>query len=138
MFGKFKSTNTRSYKRLRADYLLKYWPADEPAAEPWVSNLVDISAGGMRFWSEALVPEDRLLQITMWLPPIDRTLEVQAHVLRTRQARNTSMYYVAVKFEDLPDSDKGALNSFIETLSQIPGARPLVDNKRVVKRGKIA
>ena len=83
---KYNAENSRQFKRLTADYLVKYKPAGSGAeSEDFVSNLKDISAGGIRFWTEYFFEEETLLEVSICIPPIDRVLHALARVIRIRK-----------------------------------------------------
>ena len=136
MFNKnstYKTPNERKYKRLKADYLVKHRPAAE-AVEYSVSNIKDVSAGGVRFWTERYYPEGTLLQVSLLVPPIDRVLNILGRAVRVRQGNWNSLYYVGVGFLEIPRADQDLLDSFIERMSRIPQARPIIDHAEVVER----
>lgn len=136
MFNKsqtYKTRNERKYRRLKADYLVKHRPASEEG-EFAVSNLKDVSAGGVRFWTERLYQEGQLLQVSLLVPPIDKALQIFGRAVRVRKGRWNSLYYVGVGFLEIPKADRELLNSFIERLAGIPEAGPIVDHADVVER----
>ncbi len=129
---KYKVENQRKHKRLAVDYLLKYRSAGSET-EDFVSNLKDISAGGLRFWSERFLPEETLLNVSTWIPPIDRVFHALARVVRIRESKG-NLFYIAVSFVEVSYEDQNALNQFIEHLSSLRGARSLVHDPQKVTR----
>ena len=132
LFRKLKGANARRYKRFRADFLVKYQVGGR--GEVRITNAQDIGAGGIRFWSEEPVPESCLVNINVYLPPLERSVEATAQVLRTRKVRKGLLYYVAVKFLELSGQDREAINEFAENLSQNKGASFLIDHADIVVR----
>lgn len=140
MFNKnqtYKTRNERKYKRLKADYLVKHRPASE-SGEFAVSNIKDVSAGGVRFWTEHLYEEGTLLQVSLLVPPIDKALQILGRAVRVRKGRWNSLYYVGVGFLEIPKDDQEFLNAFIERLARISEARPIVDHADVVEREQVS
>lgn len=137
MSKKYKAINSRKYKRLRADYLMKYQPlnSQEP---PVIANLKDISAGGLRFWSSTLVPEGVHLRLSVLIPPLDRTVEAVGRVQRVRAAVKSRAYYISVGFVELDSEDQKAINQFVEQISREQGAETLVHHPEVVTRFAIS
>ncbi|MCI0596531.1 MAG: PilZ domain-containing protein [candidate division Zixibacteria bacterium] len=133
---RLKAFNARRFKRLRADYLVKYQVLGGKDGESYVSNIRDISAGGMRFLSEQFVPERSNLKLSVYIPPIDQVLHATARILRVRRSRKSVLFYVAVRFLDLDKDTQLALNDFVEQLSRDPRARVLVDHADVVIRDR--
>lgn len=135
MFFKKKVTapNSRRFKRLRTEYLVKYQiPGAEGPAQ--VSNMKDLSAGGLKFWTETYIPEATLLRVSFIVPPLERTVETLSRVIRVRQAKNVPIYYIAVRFIEIPEDAKEALDVFIESLSQQSATRKYVTGRPLFKR----
>ena len=131
---KYKSTGTRQYKRLLADYLIKYRMAGGENREFQVSNIKDISAGGVRFWTEDPLPEGALLLVEVLPPPLGRVLRALARVVRVRQGGKGDVYYNALRFVEISEDDQNALNYFIERVAAERGGRALVPDPDVVER----
>jgi c-di-GMP-binding flagellar brake protein YcgR len=129
----YKMENSRSFKRLKADYLIKYQVAGS-GQEPFIANIKDISGGGLKFWSDHYLPEGTLLRVSVWVPPIERTIEGLARIARVRQARGGVVYYMAARFLEIASEDQKALDGFIEKLAKDPEAKDLIENEPVVKR----
>ncbi len=134
MFKKsYPAQNSRQFKRFRADYLVKYHLAGSNEA-PAVSNIKDVSAGGVKFWSDQFLPLGTLLKLSILIPPIGRILEALGRVVRVRQAKEGSIYYTGVAFLEVPKADQEALNDWIERLSRSEKARALIDDASIVRR----
>ena len=128
-----ETQNSRKYKRLRAQFLVKCRLAGGQE-DPFVSNLKDLGAGGVRFWSDVHFPEGTILQLSMLVPPLDREIRTLGRVLRTRKARHGNVFYVAVGFVEITPSDQEALNIWIENLSKSSRAERFIDDADTVKR----
>ena len=133
MFKK-QTGNTRKYKRLLADYLIKYRIAGAEDQDFLVSNIKDISATGARFWAETPFQEGVPLAVEVMVPPVGRAIKALARVERVRPAGNGNVYYVAVQFVEISENDQSALNYFIERLASERGARVLVPDPTSVTR----
>ncbi len=130
---KYRTFNSRQYKRLHADYLVKYQLAGFDA-EPYVSNIKDISAGGMRFWTDKIFPEGAFLNISVLFPPSENEIRVLGKILRVRQVRHGNFNYVAISFLEMSREDQQTLNDFIERLSLDPESAMLIDQHDIVER----
>lgn len=131
LFFKKKRWDTREHKRVRLAYLVKYqWPADSKT--PRIANVRDISAGGVRFITEGLVPESAFIDLTIFVPPLGRTVEARAQVLRVRKAKTGHFYYVAVRFLNINEEDREAIDEFAETLAGDRETRFLIDHAKVI------
>lgn len=125
--------NTRQYRRMQADYLLKFRPADTGAEES-VTNVRDLSAGGLRFWTDLWLSEGQALEVSFLLPPVNLLVEARARIVRVRRADDAAIFYVAVVFESIPNEDRAAIDRFIDALSRKRGARSIVDHHSRAKR----
>ena len=131
---KIRLKNTRRFKRIKAAYLVKYEAGR--TGEPRITNARDIGAGGLRFWTPDLLPESSSLKISVYLPPLDRTVDALAKVVRIRRSRQSLVYSVAVCFLELKQEDREAINEYAETLSKDKAARFVIDHADVVVRRK--
>ncbi len=132
---KYKASNSRRFKRLRVPYLIKFEDAQQHTQnEPYISNLKDISAGGVRFWSEHFFPEDALVRVSIWFPPIEETVTALGRVVRVRRSPNAPVYYLSVRFVEIEAQVQEALNDFIEDLSDDREMRRFVDDSHRVNR----
>jgi len=130
-----KIKNRRRHKRFRACYLVKYQVKGKD--EPRITNVVDLSAGGVRFWTRETLPESSILNLSIYVPPLERTINAWAQVVRIRRAKEGGLvYYVAVSFIDLRPEDKEAINQFAETLSKDTGAQFMIDHADVVVKNR--
>lgn len=135
MFTKkeYQTQNGRRFKRMRADYLVKYQLVGM-TGEPLVSNIKDLSAGGIKFWTDQFLPEETLLKVSFLVPPLGLIVEALGRVIRIRRAKEESIYYIAIRFIEMPDESKKAVDDFIEYLAQQPGAKKLIKETPLVKR----
>lgn len=128
-----KTSNVRQHKRLLADYLIKYRLAGSESQEFLVSNIKDISATGLRFWTEEPLLEGSLLMVEVLPPPLGRVIRALARVVRARLAEKSLVYYNAVRFVEISEEDQNALNYFIERIASEPGARALVPDDSAIR-----
>lgn len=135
----YKTENTRKFKRAQAHSLVKFQAAEKwGGTEPLISNVKDISAGGLRFWSETFFPEGALLRLSAWMPMLDKPLDALARVLRVRQGRTDGMYYLSVRFIEVDQAAQSAVNDFIEKLAANPKTRRFIDDfKKSIRRTKL-
>lgn len=124
--------DTRRFKRFRISYLVKYQINGK--GEPRITNARDIGAGGLKFWTKEEIPASSLLKVSVFLPPLERTMEAEAKVLRVRKIKGQFVYSVAVSFLDVKEVDRAALQDFAETLSKDKDGRFLIDHASVIIR----
>ncbi|MBN1687477.1 MAG: PilZ domain-containing protein [Candidatus Omnitrophica bacterium] len=133
MRKKYKVENMRRFKRLQADYLVKFQKVSSDE-EPSLANIKDISAGGLKFWSKQLFPEGTLLKIEAWVPPIEKTLVTLGKIIRIRRARKSVYFYYGIEFVELSKDDKMLLNEFIESMAHETKGYPFVSHADIVER----
>lgn len=129
---KIRTGNERRYKRFRADFLVKYQIG--PKGEVCVTNARDIGAGGLRFWANRPLPNQSVLSVSIYIPPLERSVDALAQVCRVRGMKKRLLFDVAVSFLDLKREDREAINEFAESLSRQKGTEFLIHHADVVIR----
>lgn len=133
LFGKrMKTQDTRRFKRFRVSYLVRYQVNGK--GEPRITNARDISAGGLRFWTKEALAPSSVLDISIYLPPLRRSVEAVSQVLRVRRSRDEFIYSVAVSFLDIKEEDQKELRNFAESLSKDRDGKFMIDHASVVVR----
>lgn len=131
---KNKYENMRRHKRMQADYLMLYKPKDSSDdREPFIANIKDLSASGCRFLTEHFFVEGTDLDISISIPPLNRSIQCTARVMRIRQSERV-LYYVGVRFLDLPKRDEEDLELFVEGLAKNKKSSFMVGGARGFKR----
>lgn len=112
-----KIPNARRHKRCRVNFLVKYQL--DGKGEARITNVRDLGAGGIRFWADEKLAPHSILKVSICFPPLNRTVEAVAQVLRTQRLKKGNLSYsAAVGFLDLKREDRTALETFTENLSQ--------------------
>ncbi|MSR78487.1 MAG: PilZ domain-containing protein [Candidatus Omnitrophica bacterium] len=130
---KYKVFNSRHHQRLQVSYLLKYTILKTEEG-PFVSNIKDLSAGGVRFWTDQPLAEGSLLKLTILIPPLGRVLETLGRVQRVRFAPRNSIYYIGAGFIELSSEDRETMNQFIEDLLTREAGKATSNVPQVVSR----
>ena len=130
---KYKAADTRRHKRMLVSYLVKFQVAGVDEA-PYVANVKDLSAGGVRFWSSYYLPEGTLLNLSVLIPPIDLVMEAVGRIARVRQSKDGSYFYFGISFIEIQAHQQIALNEFIENLAKTKKANFLVPDPGVIFR----
>lgn len=129
---KIRLRNSRRFKRIRASFLVQYQRIRQGG--PRVTSTRDISAGGVHFWTLEPLPESSVLDISVYIPALERSVEALGEVLRVRKTKEGLAWYVAVCFLDLNEVDRGAIEEFAETVSKDQEAELMVDHAEIVVR----
>ncbi len=137
--AKYQLENTRRFKRVQAHSLVKFQTAEQwGSTEPFLSNIKNLSAGGLRFWSEQFFAEGTLLRLSAWIPSLEKPLDALARVVRTRAGKSPGSCYLSVRFIEADQEIRDTLNKFIEGLAENPKTRRFIDDfGRSVRRSKL-
>jgi len=109
----FKTRNARRHRRIMADYLVKYRiPGTETDVQ--ISNITDISVGGIRFCSKRSFMEGTILHFEILITPLEQVIRPRGVVVRVRPAKEGDHYYIGVSFVELPQKERDVLKAFIE------------------------
>lgn len=114
---KKKIEDLRRHRRLDADYLIRYQAGSE-GENPRITNIKNLSAGGAKFLTGEILDESATVVVTILIPPLEKSFQTRARVLRVRRTRRKFIYSVAVRFTDISPEDQTALNRFVETLEE--------------------
>lgn len=98
----------RKHKRKDLYCLIKYTPyyQQEGPTRTIFTSLRNISGGGLLFKSSEYLPIGTRLDIMINIPSLDKTVSVQAKVVRFEENKKTKSYLVGVVFTDIKDPDK--------------------------------
>lgn len=129
--AKRSGAEARLHQRLDVNYLLKY-EAGASAKEPAITNIKNISAGGMKFLSREVIPETATINVNVLIPPLERSFQAQATVLRVRRLKKRLIYSVAVRFTDISQKDQKTLDEYVKALSDSGNIEFLIDHANVV------
>ncbi|HLD69673.1 MAG TPA: PilZ domain-containing protein [Candidatus Omnitrophota bacterium] len=132
---KSSGTEARRHKRLNADYLLKY-ETNEIGEGPKITNIKNISAGGMKFLTKEIIPETSSIQVNILIPPLEKSFQACASVLRVRRLKRRLIYSVAVRFTDIRQKDQDVLDEYVKSLSDDGKMSILIDHANVILRDK--
>jgi len=125
----------RKNKRLKAAFLVKY-ETGRVGESAKITNIRDISAGGMRFMTREILQESAVIKVKVMAPPDGRVFDADARILRVRRANRKFIYSVAVHFENISASDRAALDGFIEDAASHADTRICIDQAQIsLKKG---
>lgn len=120
----------RAYRRLRSFCLIKYMLVNDPQQRRILANTKDISAGGIQFVSDANIPTGAVLEVDIYLPPLNDFFTAMALVVSSENAREGNKYFVRVRFTAIDPDDRKRINSYIEHFSRDPALKKFLDKKR--------
>lgn len=123
-------TNRRQFKRVRVPFLLRYTVLDSGLGS--ITNLHDLSVGGVLFTSEHPLLRGSVLKLELNLPTSQKPVQVSAEVLRVTKVLKSNIYRVATRFSNLNASDRKAIRMLIERMSRDRRVKGLVNRKKRV------
>lgn len=125
---KIISQDSRGARRFRSFGLLRYSPAGSTGKKTIV-NPRNISARGASFISEESLNANSLLEIDIYLPPLNDFITVIANVVRVLKIKDTDQYWVGVRFTAIDPADRNRINSYIEEMAKNPSMYRYLDKK---------
>ncbi|HLD69672.1 MAG TPA: PilZ domain-containing protein [Candidatus Omnitrophota bacterium] len=110
------SKNTRKHRRIKSCLLIKYQSGTKSGQEQ-LTNVHDISAGGLRFQTSLPLENGASIRLAVLIPSFEKPIEAEAKVVWVGRGKRKNMpYSVAVEFTKIPEDAKEGLESFIQNL----------------------
>ncbi|MBI4388051.1 MAG: PilZ domain-containing protein [Candidatus Omnitrophica bacterium] len=122
------SSNRRRFKRVRVPFLLRYTVLG--SRETGITNLHDLSAGGVLFTASEAIPKDSHVTLEIAIPAQEAPIVAPAKVIRVTKVLRRDLYRIATEFEKLKTSDRKEIRRLVERLAR----RKPVSNLKI-KRG---
>ncbi|MCX5700364.1 MAG: PilZ domain-containing protein [Candidatus Omnitrophica bacterium] len=111
-FKKSDPTDKRVHKRLKARLLVKYHLKDG-MSENVVTNLKNISVGGVSFATGISVTKNSFLELEILFLPEGYLLKTKGKVVWVNLIARSKQYLLGIEFEGLSEQDKELLNRYI-------------------------
>ena len=108
----------RKFERVKRKFIVTYRSLQEPSATFDISQIKDISLGGMRFIASRYYPPETALQIELQTPFIKERLVLHARVLESREIAADLIYDTRVIFPDLNEEAKHYLTRITEIFTK--------------------
>jgi c-di-GMP-binding flagellar brake protein YcgR len=124
-----KVQNKREYFRLKERIRINVQQIEKPESDQHIDDSTvkreekvfefyteDISAGGIKFFSEVFYPENSYLEITLNFKKTDppfKPIKVNAIVIRAHQLENSRFHNIAVFFDGISQRDRSHIESYI-------------------------
>ena len=108
--------NHRQHDRLKGLFLVKYH-SEEAGQEPKITNVRDISAGGLRFVTKELLNSGTAIKVSLLIPALNKSFDAKATILRVQKQKKGLYYSTALRFDDLSSTEEEVINSYIKQLA---------------------
>lgn len=92
--------NRRQFIRIYRHFILSYYPISNPASQKEVSQINNISQGGMSFSVTAPLNVGEQLGIELKTPYLAESVYLQGEVLECREKIAQLIYEIRLKFKD--------------------------------------
>jgi len=124
----FPAKNRRHFKRAKAPFLLRYQVEESGVGH--ITNVRDLSVGGVLFSSDHPLLKGSLLNMQINLPTSEAPLSVRAEVVRTARLKHSDLYRVGTRFIGLKSKDHTSIRLLIERMMRDKRVSGLVNRKR--------
>jgi c-di-GMP-binding flagellar brake protein YcgR len=112
----------RKYERLKRPFIISYQVEADSSASYDVTQIKDISLGGMRFVTCKAYAPETLLSIELRTPFKEERIKLKGHVIESKETALNLIYDTRVKFLELDEDTKGVLSKTINLfLKKDPG-----------------
>lgn len=104
----------RKHERVKRKFVVSYRAVNEPPGAPDISQIKDISLGGMRFIASRNYAPDTILLVELQTPFIREKLSLKAKVLESKEVMADLIYDTRLMFLDLDEDARHYLARTIE------------------------
>ena len=101
--------NRRQHVRIYRNFILSYYSFSNPSVQKEVSQINNISQGGMNFSVTSPLAAGEQLGIELKTPFLAEGVYLQGEVLECREKISELIYEIRLQFKDLSDSAKEIL-----------------------------
>ena len=101
MTSEFDGANRRKFVRIYKNFILTYHPKDDPKAKFEITQLSNISRGGMCFLSSKYISPGMVLSIELKTPYITETIAFEGKIIDCREKVKNIIYEIRVTFSKL-------------------------------------
>lgn len=116
-FGKER----RQYIRIKKNFVLTYFIKDDPADRHEISQLKNISEGGMCFVTTEALKSSQVLGIELRTPYLSDTTFIEGVVLQSHEKVKDMIYETRLRFEKLDHQAEFLLQKLVEIFTQEEG-----------------
>lgn len=110
----FKGPDRRQYKRISKNFILSYFFKDKPTEKIEITQLKNISMGGMCFITSKHFMPSTLLGIELKTPYISEITYLEGEVLESQEKIKNMIYETRLQFTSLNENAKFLLTKLIE------------------------
>ncbi|MBF0384657.1 MAG: PilZ domain-containing protein [Candidatus Omnitrophica bacterium] len=113
-----RQTERRGYSRIKKNYILTYFKKDDPNDIYEITQLKNISLGGMCFVTTKKIAPGTFVGINLQTPYISEVTNVNGKILESHEKAKNIVYETRLQFEELkPEAEfvlKTLINYFLD------------------------
>ena len=109
----------RRYTRIEKHFFISYYVKDDPSERHDISQLKNISLGGMCFIASKGFKPQAQMCIELKTPYFSETAHLEGTILGVTEKVPGIIYETRLEFSELSDTAKVTLNKIVETFSKI-------------------
>ena len=108
------SPERRKYVRIKKNFILNYHVKNHPQEHFEVSQLKNISLGGMCFVASKSFPPSTKISIELKTPYLANTVNLEGSVLEANEKLKNILYEIRLQFDKLNPQAEFIINKIIE------------------------
>ncbi len=113
------SRDTRQYRRKKLSFLIKYQTGGSATSSSRVTNLQNISAGGLAFLTEDNLRIGDLVSLSILIPSFEKPVEVEGKVVRIEPGPKKGRGIIAaVQYTKMDATSRKAMEEFDTELAK--------------------
>ena len=113
----------RHYIRIEKHFVISYYDKEDPQIRQNVSQLKNISLGGMCFVTASKYNPGTQMGVELKTPYVSDMVHVDGTVLESHEKIPNMIYETRLRFENLSTQAQLVLQKIIETLSKLSGEK---------------
>jgi len=111
----YGGSERRQYKRIKKPFVIRFRQKDDAEGDWSMVTAKNLSANGVMFTYDKLLPKDSFLDLKINFPGIGGPIECMAKTVRFEKHPNAMLLNIAVMFTDIAESAKNIINETAES-----------------------
>ncbi|MBF0215710.1 MAG: PilZ domain-containing protein [Candidatus Omnitrophica bacterium] len=111
---KTDAANRRQFERARVRNLVAHKPKE--ATQPQISNLSDISAGGLKFYSNYPYEIGEVIDLEINFMQLEDPVKIKANVIFSKQMPKVKKYEIGCRFLTVPEDIRDFIDKNVDSI----------------------
>ncbi len=112
--SRYAGSDRRKYPRINKNFILTYFHPENPSEKNEITQLKNISLGGMCFVATKNFPLGTKLNIELRTPYLSDKANLKGHILESREKIKGVMYQIRLAFDGLDPEEEFLLKSIVD------------------------